>query len=100
MQQRRNLIEGLAKSLPDIDPAAAAEFITGEPEPTPAAPPVKQMIERTPRSPFTTRLRKDIADALKRASLERELNGEMPFAVQEILDEALLPWLQRRGYLK
>lgn len=96
---RRQLIEGLAKSLPEVDASAAAQFITGD-APVSAAPPSRQMADRTPRSPLTTRLRKDIADALKRASLERELSGEMPYAVQEILDEALIPWLRGHGYLK
>ncbi len=92
MTPRRPLIDGIAKSLPDIDPAAAAGFIAGRGAATRPA-------DRASRSPLTSRLRKDIADALKRASLERQLSGEMPSAVQDILDDALIPWLTERGYL-
>jgi hypothetical protein len=51
------------------------------------------------RSPLTTRVRADFAAALKRASLERQLNGVFPQTVQDILEEALEPWLRRNGYL-
>ena len=93
---RRPLIDGLAKSLPDVDPIKAAAFITGEA----AAPAARPHLDRSLRSPLTSRLRGDIGEALKRASLERQLTGETPWAVQDILDEALQPWLESRGYLK
>ena len=92
---RRQLIEGIGKTLPDVDPAKAAQFISGEQ----AAVAPKPAIERLQRSPLTTKLRKDMADALKRASLERQLSGETPSAIQEILEEALEPWLKSKGYL-
>jgi hypothetical protein len=95
---RRPLTAGIAQALPGVDPDTAARFITGE-APTLAPPEMKPAVDRTPRSPLTTRLRKDVADALKRASLERQLSGETPSAVQDILEEALTPWLQRHGYL-
>lgn len=94
---RRPLTAGIAQSLPGVDPAAAAQFITGEP-PNPVMPAVSPA-DRHQRSPLTTRLRKDLADALKRASLERQLRGETPWQVQDILDEALAPWLRDRGHL-
>ena len=40
------------------------------------------------------------AQTLKRATLERKLAGITPNAVQEILEEALEPWLKTNGYLK
>ena len=52
------------------------------------------------RTHFTTRLRTDFATAVKRASLERQLGSQFPNTVQEILEEALEPWLRRNGYLK
>ena len=94
MSPRRQLVEGISK-LPDVDPAQAMQFIAGD---QPAIP-VKLAPERQPRSPLTTRIRKDMADALKRASLERQLSGEMPSTIVEILEEALEPWLKSRGYL-
>ena len=51
------------------------------------------------RVPFTTRLRADLAHAVKRASLERQLQGFEPNTVQEILESALEPWLRANGYV-
>lgn len=93
---RRPLTAGIAQSLPGVDPASAAAFITGDSPKTAAAVP---QADRGQRSSLTTRLRKDLADALKRASLERQLRGESPWQVQDIMDEALAPWLRDRGHL-
>ncbi len=49
--------------------------------------------------PVTVRLRPEIAGALKRASLERELAGEDLFTQQAIVEEALEPWLTGEGFL-
>lgn len=49
--------------------------------------------------PVTVRLRPEVAGALKRASLERELAGEELFTQQAIVEEALEPWLTGEGYL-
>jgi len=49
--------------------------------------------------PVTVRLRPEIAGALKRASLERELEGEDVFTQQDLVENALEPWLQSEGYL-
>ncbi len=51
------------------------------------------------RVPLTTRSRADLAQALKRASLERQLQEIEPNEVQEILESALEPWLRANGYL-
>ena len=52
------------------------------------------------RVPLTTRVRADFAQALKRASLERQLSGVQPNTLQDILEEALGPWLRANGYVK
>ena len=49
--------------------------------------------------PVTVRLRPEIASALKRASLERQLNGVPTYTQQDIVEEALLPWLQAEGLI-
>lgn len=49
--------------------------------------------------PVTVRLRPEIASALKRASLERQLNGVATFTQQDIVEEALLPWLRAEGLI-
>jgi len=49
--------------------------------------------------PVTIRLRPEIAQGLKRASLERQLAGQEPNTQQDIVEAALEPWLRREGYL-
>ena len=49
--------------------------------------------------PVTVRLRPEVAGALKRASLERQLAGEELFTQQQLVADALEPWLRRQGYL-
>lgn len=51
------------------------------------------------RAPLTTRIREDFARALKRASPERQLGGIEPHTLQDILEEAIEPWLRINGYL-
>jgi hypothetical protein len=48
--------------------------------------------------PITTRTRPEVASALKRASLKRQLSGQTPFYVQDILEEALETWLRDKAY--
>lgn len=49
--------------------------------------------------PVTIRLRPEIAGALKRASLERQLAGEETYTQQELVESALEPWLIEEGYI-
>ncbi len=49
--------------------------------------------------PVTVRLRPEVASALKQASLQRQLNGIETYTQQDIVEEALLPWLQAEGLL-
>ncbi len=49
--------------------------------------------------PVTIRLRPEVAGALKRASLERQLSGEEVFTQQELVESALEPWLIDEGYM-
>lgn len=90
MADRRTLIEGLPPA-PPTTPTETA-FVYGRP--APAALPVT-----APRAPLTTRLRADLAAALKRASLERRMAGQTPSEIQELLDAALEPWLKQHGHL-
>ena len=50
-------------------------------------------------SPITVRLRPEIAGALKRASLERQLASAEFFSQQEIVERSLKAWLQQHGHL-
>lgn len=51
------------------------------------------------RVPVTTRCRPEVASALKRASLKRQLAGSEPYYVQDIMEQALEHWLRERGYV-
>lgn len=106
MAERRPLVAGLRTP----DPQAEKEFVYSgraadtPPAGTPAAAPEKPGEGKgqptAGRLPFTTRIRADYATALKRASLERQLSGETPNSLQDILEEALGPWLRTHGYIK
>ena len=117
MTKRRSLVSGI-KGSEGNDPSQEAAFVYGTTEPSPSVttnePPTDPMPEPVAevpeanlspaapagRLPLTTRLRSDLALALKRASLERQLAGQTPNTVQDILELALEPWLKDHGYLK
>lgn len=98
------------------EPPAIAVAVAPQPEPPPqpvaVAQPEPPKAEKKPvkRSkpskvtpvgliPVTIRLRPEIAGALKRASLERQLAGEELYTQQDIVEQALEPWLRDQGYL-
>jgi hypothetical protein len=101
MADRRPLTEGLKPPIrvPAVDPQREREFVHGTKSNTaPAttstvAPPIS-------RVPISTRIRSDYAEALKRASLERQLNKVEPNTLQDILEQAIEPWLKENGYLQ
>ena len=102
MTTRRPLTEGLT-------PAPAAEerdFVYGREKPAAEEPKATQKPAAGPlvsaaasRVPITTRCRAELAGLLKRASLERQLDGQTPYRTQEIVEEALEAWLKGNGYL-
>jgi hypothetical protein len=106
MAKRRSLAAGLTAK-PQANRADEENFIYDEKPKPVAAPPAPAPMEPTAvrastkvnRVPFTTRLRADLAEAVKNASLERQLRKIEPNQVQEILESALEPWLRANGYL-
>jgi hypothetical protein len=66
----------------------------------PAGKPKASLVPKTLLVPLTTRLRAPLVAGLKRASLERQLAGLEPWTQQEILEQALEPWLRKNGYLE
>lgn len=105
MSERRSLVEGLKQTPLPIDPQREKEFVfqskhTGERQidgkPTGAA---SAPVPVSARAPISTRIRADYATALKRASLERQLSNTEPNTLQDILEEAIGPWLKTNGYL-
>ncbi len=108
MKERRSLVEGITPS--SVDPAVEDQFVFARKpkaaEPVAPQVPVPESREGkgqpanvVNRMPLTTRIRADYGTALKRASLERQLSGTVPNTLQDILEEALEPWLRLNGYL-
>ena len=97
MSERRPLMDGLKPAVPPVDPALEKKFVFGGK--AEAEPPAEKPAPPLARAPLTTRIRGDFAVALKRASLERQLDGTTPNTLQEMLEEALEPWLRARGYI-
>jgi hypothetical protein len=99
MAERRPLSHG-PKTPPAPPRAVEEEFVFGD-KPKPAAPPELAAVTKVTqvnRVPFTTRIRADLAQAVKRVSLERRLQEVEPNQVQEILENALEHWLRANGY--
>lgn len=104
---RRTLIEGMKRTV--TDPAKAVQFIqearagggagdTANPTPTTAAAPSSTSALGI-KAPFSTRIRADFAAALKKASLQRQIDGIEPSTINDMLEQALEPWLREHGYL-
>jgi hypothetical protein len=114
LKERRPLIQGIKPS--NVERAVEEQFVYSKPNTVPntVEPSEPQVTEKPTeeregkgqqtstisRVPLTTRVRTDFAAALKRASLQRQLNGEFPNTLQDILEEAMEPWLRSKGYLK
>jgi hypothetical protein len=92
MTSRRSLVEGLTPQELAEQKAKEAEFVYGTKK-------VDATQQIATRISLTTRLRADLFEALKRASLERQLKKMQPHKVQDILDAALEPWLKQNGFL-
>mgnify|MGYP000966307873 CR=1 FL=1 len=88
MGDRRLLTEGLKATPPPIDTNKERDFVYAGKEP--AAGGAAVTLSRTP---ISTRVRADFAIALKRASLERQLQAIEPNTLQDIL----VRWHRTRG---
>lgn len=119
MKERRSLVDGLiAADAKQEDkekafvygtaPTPETEVAEATPTESPAPAAVvdphmtydsKVLPQFAGRVPVTTRTRPEVATALKRASLTRQLNGIEPYYVQDIMEEALESWLRTNGYL-
>lgn len=117
MKERRPLIAGLPTS--DDEKSIEKSFVFGsgfsstgtEQHKTPPTSSATQNVsdpapnygsilpQITSRVPVTARCRPEVASAIKRASLQRQLEGIQPYHVQGIMEEALDAWLTDNGYL-
>jgi hypothetical protein len=99
MVERRPLTEGLKPppQAPTVDPAVERQFVHGAKPATSTEPRAASPFARVP---ISTRIRSEYAEALKRASLERQLNKQEPNTLQDILEQAIEPWLRSNGYIR
>lgn len=97
MVERRPLTEGIKTPGPAVNPELERQFVRGAHSPTPHAPTTSSPSARVP---ISTRIRAEYAEALKRASLERQLNKVDPSTLQDILEQAIEPWLRNNGYIR
>ena len=102
MAERRSLTTAV-NSIPHADPEVVRAFVTQEKTP-PVSPLIAAMSKPAPSFqpvgliPITVRLRPEIAGALKRTSLERQLASAEFFSQQEIVERALAAWLSDNGH--
>jgi len=100
MATRRSLAEGIQSPPPPVDPTLEHEFVFGKKSPKDTDRPKSTKATATvARTPLSSKIRTDLAEALKRASLERQLNKIQPNTLQDIIEEAIEPWLRSNGYL-
>ena len=106
MSQRRPLAAGLKTPTPLVDPKKEKEFVYGQTSETKLESSVSPATNEKPpaaiapaRVPLSTRMRGDFAEALKTASLERQLKKIQPNTLTDILEEAVEPWLRKHGYM-
>ena len=111
MGERRTLVEAM-KPDSSVDRTVEEEFVfsskpksSASTQPQPPAPVIDigegkgHKANSVSRVPLTTRIRGDFSEALKRASFERQLQKVSPHTLQDILEQALEPWLRSNGYL-
>ncbi len=105
MTKRRPLVDGI-QSTEELLSEAEKDFVFGENQKTESfQDEVTQQKKNTVlpkmagRVPITTRASPEIGSALKRASLQRQLDGVEPNSMQDIMEAALENWLRDKGYL-
>lgn len=105
MTKRKTLSAGLAVVPEGTDAAVVESFLRPaavEEEKTSEPANLAVPKRRVPVGliPVTVRLKPEIAGALKRASLERQLCGEAVHTQQDLVELVLAPWLRGEGYLE
>ena len=100
MNQRRSIASSVGE-LVDPESDIVREFVT---QATPVARDYPYSRETSKSKPMgmvaiTVRLRPEIANGLKRASLERQLSGAKLYTQQDLIASILEPWLKGEGVL-
>lgn len=95
---RRTLVQGLQET-PKVDSEVEQQFVKGVTAVAKELMPKVSSSAPIARTPISTRLRPDLAEALKRASLQRQLEKIEPNTLTDMLEAAIEPWLKAHGYL-
>ena len=95
MTKRRPLVEGLNDKKAELSQAEKNVIFGSENQKSNQETPAKI----TGRIPITVKVRSDVGAALKRASLQRQLDCVEPSTIQDIVDEALEKWLLKTNNL-
>lgn len=99
MGERRAIVDGLKTSAP-AEVAKEKAFVFGDKPPANSGATIPTSTpQQVARSPLSTKIRSDYATALKKASLQRQIDGVEPHTLQDILEAAIEPWLKEQGYL-
>ncbi len=94
MAERRTLIDGITPATSPME----QQFMSSA-KSTNGYEAMKKATTDASGASLSTRIRPEYVALLKRASLERKLNGIEPNSLRDILEDALKPWLQAHGYL-
>ena len=95
MVERRTLIDGMN---PPSKPAAEQQFLSGA-KSSNGYDALRRATTDASGASLSTRIRPEFVSLLKRASLERKLNGIEPNTLRDMLEDAIEPWLRAHGYL-
>ena len=108
MTERRTLVDGIKESSKLSE--KEEEFIYGEKKPSGSSSTAEHVPQTAPnpvsavlpnmtgRIPVTTRCRPEVASAIKRVSLQRQLAGIELYTVQDIMEQALEQWLELNNH--
>lgn len=88
MAERKSLIEGMKPPPTPAEARQEQDFVFGTKLPSTTT-------QEPKRVALSTRIRGDFVQALKRLSLQRQLDGVAPNTISEFLEQAIEPWLKQ-----
>jgi len=97
MAERRSLVDGLNPASTAVT-SSEQQFMAAARSSNGFAALSKATTDASGAS-LSTRIKPEYVSLLKRASLERKLNGIEPNTLRDMLEDALEPWLRAHGYI-
>jgi cell pole-organizing protein PopZ len=107
MAERRALVDGIKTPAVPVDPIHEEAFVYGDKKASRPSDAASTDDSQKPaaarkkpaRVQLSTKMRADLAEALKDVSLDRQKERAERSTLQDILEEAVEPWLRSNGYL-